>query len=65
MPVSWLVRGHLEKLRKHKEDIHKWVNGVGESREKNCRHVQAYGMCSCGGVLQYAVRGVHCRVNQP
>jgi len=34
MPVLWVVSGNLEKLgkkfRKHKEDIEKWVNGIGE-----------------------------------
>jgi len=38
MPVSWLVSGHLEKLGKkfgkHKDDIDKWVNGVGEHIEQ-------------------------------
>jgi len=34
MPVLWLVSGHLEKLGKkfvkHKEEIEKWPNRVGE-----------------------------------
>jgi len=38
MPVSWLVNGHLKKLGKkvdkHKQDILKWRNGVGERIEQ-------------------------------
>ena len=38
MLVSWFVSGHVEKLGKkfgkHKEDINKWVNGVGERIEQ-------------------------------
>jgi len=38
MPVPWLVSGHLEKLSKkmdkHKTDILKWKNGMGERIEQ-------------------------------
>jgi len=34
MPIAWFVNGHLEKfgkkMDKHKQDILKWKNGVGE-----------------------------------
>jgi len=37
MLVSWLVDDHLEKLGKktdkHKQDIRKWKNGVGDRIE--------------------------------
>jgi len=38
MPVSWLVRGNLEKfgkkMDKQKQDMMKWKNGVGERIEQ-------------------------------
>jgi len=38
MPVSWLLSGHLEKLgkkiNKHKQEMMKWKNRVGERIEQ-------------------------------
>jgi len=54
MPVPWLVSGHLEKLgkkfRKHKEDIEKWANGVGERIEQTI--ADAYKQMGCVAAVE-------------
>jgi len=54
MPVPWLVSGHLEKLGKkfgkHKENIEKWTNGVGERIEQ--RIADAYKQIGCVAAVE-------------
>jgi len=54
MPVPWLVSGRLEKLgkkfRKHKEDIDKWVNGVGERIEQKI--ADTYKQMGCVAAME-------------
>jgi len=54
MPVPWLVNGYLEKLGKkfgkYKEDIEKWVNGVGEGIEQ--RIVDTYKQIGCVAAVE-------------
>jgi len=54
MPVPWLVRVHLEKLEKklgkHKKEIEKWANEVGERIEQ--RIADAYKQMGCVAVVE-------------